>query len=139
MSIIQHELDEMKKIWDTHYIREVRKSESPPGWPNILYFLPERSGGRNCSFPINMNVVQMLCWTDIYNRLYRSFPWTCKIDYAWKCVRATKKCYWSKKSFCNPYSKYWGNAWLKHNYSQLQLSRNCKGPERMFKIKRSLW
>ena len=55
MSIIQHELDEMKKIWNTHYIREVRNSESPPGRPNVLYSLPERSGGRNCSFSINMN------------------------------------------------------------------------------------
>ena len=59
MSIIQHELDEMKKIWNTHYIREVRNSESPPGRPNVLYFLPERSGGRNCSFPINMNDVEV--------------------------------------------------------------------------------
>ena len=31
ISIIQHELDEMKKIWNTYYIREVRNSESPPG------------------------------------------------------------------------------------------------------------
>ena len=59
ISIIQHELDEMKKIWNTHYIREVRNSESPPGRSNVLYFLPERSGGRNCSFPINMNDVEV--------------------------------------------------------------------------------
>ena len=54
MSIMQHELNEMRKIWNTHYRREVRNSESPPGWPNVLYFLPEQSGGRNCSFSINM-------------------------------------------------------------------------------------
>ena len=59
MSIIQHELDEMKKIWNTHYIREVKNSESPPGRPNVLYSLPERSGGRNCSFPVNMNDVEV--------------------------------------------------------------------------------
>ena len=57
MSIIQDELHEMKKIWNTHYTREVRNSENPPGRPNVLYFLPERSGGGNS--PINMNVVEV--------------------------------------------------------------------------------
>ena len=37
----------------------MRNSESPLGRPNVLYFLPERSGGRNCSFPINMNDVEV--------------------------------------------------------------------------------
>ena len=54
MSIIQHELDEMKKIWTTHHIREVRNSECPPDQPNVLYSLPEQFGVRNCRFPINM-------------------------------------------------------------------------------------
>ena len=55
MLIIQHELNEMKKIRNTHYIREMRNWESPPGRSNILYFLPKLSGKRNCNFPINMN------------------------------------------------------------------------------------
>ena len=59
MSIIQNELDEMKKIWNTHYIKKMRNSESPPGQPYVLYPLPERLGGRNCSFPINMNDVEV--------------------------------------------------------------------------------
>ena len=59
MSIIQHGQDGMKKIWDTHYIREVRNSESSPGRPNVLYSLPEQSGGRNCSFLININDVEV--------------------------------------------------------------------------------
>ena len=59
VSIVQHELDEMEKIWNTHFVKEVRNSENPPGGPNVLYFLPERSGGRNCSFPINMNDVEV--------------------------------------------------------------------------------
>ena len=37
----------------------MRNSESPPGRPNVLYFLPEQSGERNCSFPINMNDVEV--------------------------------------------------------------------------------
>ena len=40
MFIIQQELDEMKSLWNTHYIREVRNSECPPGRPNVLYFMP---------------------------------------------------------------------------------------------------
>ena len=59
MLIMQHELDEKKKIWNTHYTREVKNSESSPGRPNVLYFLPERSGGRNCSLPISMNDVEV--------------------------------------------------------------------------------
>ena len=51
--IIQQELDEMKSMWNTHYIREVRHSEWPPGWTNILYVTPEQSGGRSFRFPVN--------------------------------------------------------------------------------------
>ena len=49
----------MKKIWNTHYIREVRNSESAPGRSNVLHSIPERPGGRNCIFPINMNDVEV--------------------------------------------------------------------------------
>ena len=51
--IIQQELDEMKSMWNTHYIREVWHSEWPPGWTNILYVTPEQSGGRSFRFPVN--------------------------------------------------------------------------------------
>ena len=53
MFIIQQELDEMKSMWNTHYIREVSNSEYPPGRPNFLYFMPEQSGGRSFRFPVN--------------------------------------------------------------------------------------
>ena len=51
--IIQQELDEMKSMWNTHYIREVRHSEWPPGWTNILYVTPEQSRGRSFRLPVN--------------------------------------------------------------------------------------
>ena len=53
MFIIQQELDEMKSMWNTHYIREVRISECPPGEPNVLYFIPEQSGGKSFRFAVN--------------------------------------------------------------------------------------
>ena len=53
MFIIQQELDEMKSMWNTHYIREVQNSECPPGRSNVLYFMPEQSGGRSFRFPVN--------------------------------------------------------------------------------------
>ena len=51
--IIKQELDEMKSIWNTHYIREVRNSKCPPGRPNVSCFMPEQSGGRSFRFPVN--------------------------------------------------------------------------------------
>ena len=42
----------MKSMWNTHYIREVRNSECPPSRPNILYFMPDQSGG---SFRVPVN------------------------------------------------------------------------------------
>ena len=42
--IIQKQLDELVSEWNHHYIRESRNSETPGGVPEVLYFLPERSG-----------------------------------------------------------------------------------------------
>ena len=53
MLIMHQELDEMKSMWNTHYIGEVRNSKWPPGQPNILYFMPEESGRRSFRFPVN--------------------------------------------------------------------------------------
>ena len=48
MFILPQELDDMKSIWNTDYIREVRNSECPPGRPSV-----EQSGGRSFIFPVN--------------------------------------------------------------------------------------
>ena len=125
MSIIQHELDEMKKIWTTHHIREVRNSECPPDQPNVLYSLPEQFGGRNCSFPINMKDVEVCNafieqpsitdYTDHSHKLARLLMYESALELPTRGTEA--------KGYCNLNSKYWDNAWLKHNYSQLPLSR----------------
>lgn len=42
MTLIQAELDEVLKHWNLHQIRPSNNRESPPGKPDVLYFLPER-------------------------------------------------------------------------------------------------
>ena len=41
----------MKKYWNTHYIRQSRH-ETVAGVPDILFFLPENSGGTDCLIPV---------------------------------------------------------------------------------------
>ena len=53
MLIMHQELDEMKWMWNTQCIGEVRNSKWPPGQLNILYFMPEESGRRSFRFPVN--------------------------------------------------------------------------------------
>ena len=59
MSFIQQELDDLKNMWNTHYTRDVRNSECPPGRPNVIYFLPEQFEARNCCFPINVGDIEV--------------------------------------------------------------------------------
>lgn len=42
--VIQNELNEIVEHWNTHYIRRSRH-DTIPGVPNVLYHLPELSGG----------------------------------------------------------------------------------------------
>ena len=49
--ILQSALDDMRKCWNTHYIRQSHY-ETVAGVPDILYFLPENSGGTDCLIPI---------------------------------------------------------------------------------------
>lgn len=57
--VLQDSLNKMKEYWNTHYIRSSRH-ETIPGVPDILYYLPERSGGMNCLVPVNNDkIVEM--------------------------------------------------------------------------------
>ena len=49
--VLQIALDDMKKYWNTHYIRQSRH-ETVAGVPDILFFLPENSGGTDCLIPV---------------------------------------------------------------------------------------
>ena len=47
LGLIQQELDEVKSLWNHHRIRKVKNSNSPPGRPEVLYFAPHLSDGRD--------------------------------------------------------------------------------------------
>ena len=49
--VLQIALDDMKKYWNTHYIRQSRH-ETVAGVPDILFFLPENSVGTDCLIPV---------------------------------------------------------------------------------------
>lgn len=49
--VLQSALDDMRKYWNTHYIRRSRH-ETVAGVPDILYFLTETSGGTDCLIPV---------------------------------------------------------------------------------------
>ena len=54
LSILETELNEFVNIWNTHRIRSVRNSECPAGRPNVIYYAPERFGGSEMGFPLNL-------------------------------------------------------------------------------------
>lgn len=49
--VLQAELDSVKEHWNTHRIRKSR-SDTVPGRPDSLYFLPELYGARDCLFEV---------------------------------------------------------------------------------------
>ena len=51
LTVLQNELIETVEHWNTHYIRPSRY-DTVPGVPNVLYFLPELSGGND--LPLQM-------------------------------------------------------------------------------------
>lgn len=59
LGVIQASLNKMKEYWNTHYIRSSRH-ETIPGVPDILFYLPEHSGGMDCLVPVNNDkIVEM--------------------------------------------------------------------------------
>ncbi|KAI7809774.1 hypothetical protein IRJ41_016386, partial [Triplophysa rosa] len=51
-NILQADLDECVELWNKHRIRPSRLAMCPGGVPNELYYLPHRSGSRDCGFPV---------------------------------------------------------------------------------------
>jgi hypothetical protein len=57
--ILQASLNKMKEYWNTHYIRS-SPHETVSGVPDILFYLPEQSGGVDCLVPLsNDKIVEM--------------------------------------------------------------------------------
>ena len=51
--LLQTELDDVKRMWNNHTIRNSREAESLGGKPDVLFYRPEVTGGENKSVPLN--------------------------------------------------------------------------------------
>ena len=64
MSLIQTELHEVAKLWNTHFIRPSHNENSPSGRPDTLYCIPEATGTANYLVNvenIDIEIVNELC------------------------------------------------------------------------------
>ena len=57
--VLQHELDEIKSLWNSHRFRHIKSSNSPSGRPKVLYFTPEGLGVTDCKFPLDSHDVNL--------------------------------------------------------------------------------
>ena len=53
LGVLQHELDKIKSLWNTHRIRHIRNSNRLGGCPDVLYFTPKGLGITDCKFPLD--------------------------------------------------------------------------------------
>ena len=47
-------------MWSNHTIRNSREAESTGGKPDVLFYTPEATGGKNKSVPLNERSIQLL-------------------------------------------------------------------------------
>ncbi|KAL3971405.1 solute carrier family 15, member 5 [Sarotherodon galilaeus] len=52
MAVLQRDLDECKRKWNTHLIRPVSQSRCPSGKPDVMYYLPHRFAGCDCGLAV---------------------------------------------------------------------------------------
>ena len=63
---LQHELEKIKPLQNSHRIRHMRNSNSPGRRPDVLYFTPEGLGVTTCKFPLDnhdINLAMHYCET----------------------------------------------------------------------------
>ena len=60
MFIIQEELNKGVKLWNLHRIRPSANPESPPGIPDMLYFLPEISSTQDYKTVVTVDDVELV-------------------------------------------------------------------------------
>lgn len=80
--VLQSALDDMRKYWNTHYIRRSRH-ETVAGVPDILYFLPENSGGTDCLIPVpqgKIDEVKLECQDEEENVFHEYFEYLMKTE-----------------------------------------------------------
>ena len=56
---LQHKLDEIKSLWNSHCICHIRNPNSPGGRPDVLYFTTEGSEVTDCKFPLDIHDVNL--------------------------------------------------------------------------------
>lgn len=52
--ILQSELDDVKRMWNNHTIRNSREAETPGGKPDVLFYAPDLTGGENRQKELDM-------------------------------------------------------------------------------------
>ena len=55
--VLQDDLDNVRLHWNTHRIRSSRH-RTIPGIPDVLYHLPDQSGGFNCKVSLSRHKIQ---------------------------------------------------------------------------------
>ena len=82
LGILQKELQLVQKEWNLHRIRPSTNNESPPGRPDVLYFIPEGTNTRDYAVPVDEDDVgiaaEMLC-ADVDNTYVSTFLELAKI------------------------------------------------------------
>lgn len=58
MSLIRDELYRVAKHWNLHRIRPTKNYETPPGRPDVLYFLPEANDSQSYMYPIPLEDIE---------------------------------------------------------------------------------
>ena len=57
--VLQHQLGDIKSLWNSYRIRHIKNSNSPGGRPDVLYFTPEGLGVTDCKFPLDNHDVNL--------------------------------------------------------------------------------
>ncbi len=59
MEVLQKELHKIAQHWNTHRIRPSANPESPPGRPDILYFLPQSADTYDYATPVGLDEIEI--------------------------------------------------------------------------------
>lgn len=59
MHILRDELYRAAKLWNVHNIRPSSNPESPPGRPDILFFMPETMGSHDYKIPVSLDDIEL--------------------------------------------------------------------------------
>ena len=59
LGVLQHELDEIKSLWNSHHIHDIRNSNRPGVRLDVHYFTPQGSGKTDFKFPLDSHGVNL--------------------------------------------------------------------------------